>query len=117
MDDFYLTKSFKNDYNDLNLLLEVYMKKHIQFKYYKPRRDSATFDIIDTEEIYSKQIIITEMQRKTAQRNVPIMAKIYPETFFNLALAKGELKIPSLVEIALYLVMKLDTKNLSLIHI
>jgi hypothetical protein len=90
---------------------------HIKFKYYKPRDVSFYTSFAENEGVVSKQMIYTEQVRKTAKRNIPIMSKIYPETFVNLARAESELKLPALVKVALYLTMKLDTENCLIVFV
>ena len=84
---------------------------NINFKYYKPRNTTVVIDVEETEEITSKQTVYTEQNRKKAKRNVPIMAKVYPETFIKLAQKESELRMPGLFKVAFYLVAKLDKVN------
>lgn len=84
---------------------------HLKIRYYKPKTLSVEFDIVETEDLLSKQTIQREQTRKKAKRNIPFMAKIHPQTFITLARLETDKKIAALVKVALYLTMKLEVKN------
>ncbi len=78
---------------------------------YKPRSTSVTSSTIQVGDIISKSTFVTQRDRKTAIRNIPVSAKIHLQTLINLSLYTSETRSSSLLPVAIYLLSHLRTEN------